>query len=411
MKIVHLSYKDDQEGAAIAVDRLCEALNSSGFDSKILVQKRVSGKKYSELITNSNSGKLKSYLRVAFDLLINRALCTSSDVYFSFPFIGKNICNNILVKNSDVIHVHWVNRGFQSLNSLNKLIELGKPVIITLHDSWYLTGGCHMVGSCTQFKYDCANCPSVRSRWIPKYFLKRKKKIFFNENVHFTAPSTWSRSIALASSVTNKKLVHVIPNCIDTELFKPMSTVDSRALFSLSLEKHIVLVNVTNDPRKGVEYIKEAIRLMVGLRNDVIFVGFGAHSLEGGVFEGLPIQLVGRINDKYSMAMLYNAASVLLSPTLEEPFGQTFIESMSVGTPCVAFNHSGPVDIVSHKENGYLARFGDVEDIVTGLNYCLVENERLAVNSRNRVLDSFSYKVVSESLSKIYTSVCLDNEN
>ena len=46
MKVAHISYKDDQEGAAIAVSRLCQALVDDGIDSKILVQKKVSDKSY-----------------------------------------------------------------------------------------------------------------------------------------------------------------------------------------------------------------------------------------------------------------------------------------------------------------------------------------------------------------------------
>jgi glycosyltransferase involved in cell wall biosynthesis len=220
----------------------------------------------------------------------------------------------------------------------------------------------------------------------------------------------WSKIVAQGSHVTYGKEISVIPNCIDSEVFKPVPEITAKLLFNLPVNKNIILINITNDLRKGVIFTRKVIERMLSTCDDVAFVGFGTDTLTGSVFEGLPIKLVGRINDKYSMVMLYNASSVLLSPTMEEPFGQTFIESMSVGTPCVAFNHSGPKDIISHKLDGYLAKFGDVDDLVDGLNYCISEKKALAYNCRKKIIDEFSYLSVSNKIKHFYNLVCGNND-
>lgn len=39
------------------------------------------------------------------------------------------------------------------------------------------------------------------------------------------------------------------------------------------------------------------------------------------------------------------------------------MESMCCGTPVVGFNVGGIPDMISHKENGYLAKYKDSEDL------------------------------------------------
>lgn len=47
------------------------------------------------------------------------------------------------VKNADIIYIHWALKGLLNLNSIEKIAQLNKPVIVFLHDMWAITGGCH----------------------------------------------------------------------------------------------------------------------------------------------------------------------------------------------------------------------------------------------------------------------------
>jgi len=56
-------------------------------------------------------------------------------------------------------------------------------------------------------------------------------------------------------------------------------------------------------------------------------------------------------------------------PSLQEAFGQTASETMGCGTPVVAFGRTGLLDIIDHKENGYLAKPFDTTDLANGIEW------------------------------------------
>lgn len=406
MKILHLSYKDDQEGAAIAVDRLCEALVKNKIDSKILVQKKVSDKPYSFSIANTNFEKIKAFLRIGFDLIINRIFVKNRNVYYTLPFIGTDISKHLLVNEADIIHIHWINRGYLSIDSIEKLSKLNKPIVWTLHDSWSMTGGCHMMNECVQYEDGCKNCDMLRIKSFANYFQSKKQKVFNADNLHFIAPSTWTKDKAKKSQILKNKDIAILPNCIDTNVFKKIDKEVAREVFSLPKNKKIVLFYISNDPRKGGRYIYDTIKHFQNNEdNNILFVGFGTSDLSSTIFKDLDIINVGRINDKHAMSILYNSADILLAPALEEPFGQTYIEAMAVGTPCVGFAYSGPLDIIEHKEDGYLADLGNNQDLIIGVEFCLDNFQFLENKAIEKVEANFSYQAVAKMFNEYYKTL------
>lgn len=405
MNIVHVSYKDDQEGAAIAVERICRSLIGAGIDSKILVQKKVSDKPYAYSTANNKFQKIFSFLRIGFDLLLNGVFVKDKSVYFTFPFVGSDISKHQLLVEADVIHLHWINRGFLSLESIEKILKLNKPVVWTLHDSWAFTGGCHMTSQCTKYQASCKNCPLTTGLDLAERFQKKKRKLFEDSRISFIAPSTWMSEKASASSVLVRKNITVIPNCLDTTIYKPLDPVSSRVIFNLPLDKSIVLFNVTNDVRKGVKYLRQVIASLAESDEDILFVGFGTSDIQNTVFADLPIVTIGRINDNYAMAALYSACDVLIAPALEEPFGQTYIEAMACGTPCVAFDHSGPKDIIGHQKDGYLAKYLNTNSLIDGVVYCLKNKKELGSAAVDKVNRNFSFEKVSQKHINYYNSI------
>jgi glycosyltransferase involved in cell wall biosynthesis len=403
MKVVHVSYKDDQEGAAIAVSRLCQALVDKGIDSKILVQKKISDKSYVVPFAADKYGKLFSFLRIGVDLLINSFFSKNDEVYYTLPIVGTDITKHQIILDADIIHLHWINRGFLNTRSIQKILNLNKPVIFTLHDSWAFTGGCHMTYNCEKYKDACFKCP-IASKMDFSSFFQTKKKIFRNKLISFTSPSSWMSQKAKSSKVLEYKNIITIPNCVDIKVFRPINCLYSRDIFNLPKDKYVVLFNITNDPRKGGPFLRDII-LEMSFNKDILFVGFGASSVEHTIFEGLPIRALGRINDQYSMAALYSASDVMIAPASEEPFGQTYIEAMACGTPCIAFDHSGPKDIIEHKVNGYLAKYNDKADLILGIEFCRSNKDELSLAAIQSVNRSFSSIAVSNILVEYYETL------
>jgi len=98
--------------------------------------------------------------------------------------------------------------------------------------------------------------------------------------------------------------------------------------------------------------------------------------------------------DGLSLVVLYSAADVMVVPSLQEAWGNTVMESLSCGTPVVAFNTGGIPDMVEHKKNGYLAKPFDVSDLACGIEWLLNSNEEtrrsLSTNARQKVEENFT---------------------
>lgn len=404
MKILHLSYKDTQEGAAIAAERLCRALIINNVDSRMLVQSKVSDYPFVSSIGESRFDKVKSMVRIGFDLLINKILINDMNEYFTLPFLGSKVSSCDLVEEADLIHLHWINRGFISLTTMKSLSKYNKPIVWTLHDSWAFTGGCHMTGTCDKYLNGCNNCDYMVVKRMSNTQIKRKIKIYNDLNLNIIAPSNWMKERATNSFLFKNTPVSVIPNCVDTSIFKPIDKKNAKNFLNVSTDKTVILFYMTKNIRKGNSYINKVLS-KINKENDYEFIAFGSSSIYSDIFDSKNIKCYGKISDTYTLSLLYNAADIYISPALEEPFGQTYIEAMACGTPCVGFNYSGPRDIIDHCQNGYLAEYLNVDDLIKGIEYCKEHRAELSKHAIEKVNNRYSYEKVAIQHINLYSSL------
>src|SRR5262249_51521364 len=105
------------------------------------------------------------------------------------------------------------------------------------------------------------------------------------------------------------------------------------------------------DPRKGLAHLAEAMRTL-GL-DDALVAGVGWF----GPNEKPPIadmRAMGDMEDPTRLAMLYAAADVFVGPSLEEAFGQVFIEAAACGTPSVGYPVGGKPEAILDGVSGLL---------------------------------------------------------
>lgn len=404
IRIVHLSYKDSQEGAAIAAERICSALNFENVSSKMLVQIKFTELEYVQSIEKNNIDKFFIKIRMFLDKSSRLLFLKKKADYFTFPFVGYDVSKLDVIKNSDIIHIHWIGRGFISFRNLKLLSKLEKPIVWTLHDSWLYTGGCHLTGDCTGYKDECNNCYKTRYKGISNIIINVKKKILKSMNLTIIAPSDWSLNKAKDSSLLNNINGVVIPNCVSTEIFKPLEIIEIKKSFGIESDEKIILFFMSNDTKKGVEYISKALKKFSKI-NNYKFLAFGDENVNKEWFKDLEVTCLGRINSLEKMCQIYNIADVYISASLEESFGQTYIEAMASGTPCVAFDNSGPCDIISHKEDGYLAKYRDIDDLSEGITYCLKNTKKLGENAIKKINNKFSYQAVAIKHKILYESI------
>lgn len=299
---------------------------------------------------------------------------------FSFPVLGIDISKIDQIRNADIIYIHWINGGFLNLKSLRRLARLGKPLIFFMHDMWTITGGCHHSFTCDGYKAGCNDCPIFpRSKKIrlSRIEFKRKFKLFSEfGNICFIAPSKWLYSCANESLLAKGRSISYIPDLIDDKLYKPFDKAVAKKILNIEADKIVLSFGAiaVNSPYKGWSFLREALdNLKDKLDRDKVLILIFGSARNSEIEESIPFEtrFLGRIRDDLSANIVYNAADVFIAPSLAETFGLVIAESLSCGTPVVGFNIGGIPDLISHKKNGYLAKYKDSGDLSEGILYCL----------------------------------------
>lgn len=404
MKVVHVNTSDIRGGAAIAAHRLHRELLKEGIDSKMLVMKKDSDEKEIFIARDNNMDKhIFSKFRVLLKKLMLAKYKKKKDIIFSPAKFGIDITKNRVIKEADVIHLHWVVGGFLSLSSLEKLFSLEKKIVWTLHDMWTFTGGCHYSSSCKKYQKLCGGCPILNSNKendMSKDIIEKKKKIFAKTNINVIACSNWLKDCARKSILLENQEITVIPNILDQNIFKSINNTTAKNILDLDENKKYILfgaINSTEDERKGWKYLKESLNILTknkSLDKEVKLLVFGSSYSEN--IESLPfdVTFLGRLYDEYTLSLVYNAADVFVGPSLEEAFGQTFNESIFCGTPAISFANTGTEDIIDHKANGYLAKYKDSEDLANGIIWTLNNLENVDIKNKSLKSDYIIKKIL-----------------
>lgn len=405
IKVLHLSSSDLGGGAARGAFWLHRALTPH-MDSAMLVQSKVSD----DPEVSEFRPALASRVSRRAERVVRERLRPSR--YFSPAALRLPIHHQINALRPDVVNLHWVNDGFLSPESI---AGIHAPVVWTLRDQWAMTGGCHYAQDCIRFEAECGHCPALESARPDDYSraLHRRKAHAWNRRpLTLVALSHWLAAQARRSSLLAGRRTVVIPNALDTAVFKPSDPGAARASLGLPADRRLILFGAMYpllETRKGFEHLRRSAELLAQ-RPD-------AHSLELVVFGSLsgqtppPMALkthfLGSLSDDRALASLYAGADLTVMPSLEEAFGKVAMESMACGTPVVCFDGSGPADIVDHRVNGYLARHGDPLDLAAGIAFLLDHPQpgALAGAALHKVLSHYTYERQAYAYMQVYAQV------
>jgi glycosyltransferase involved in cell wall biosynthesis len=278
------------------------------------------------------------------------------------------------ISSVDLVHLHWVT-GMIDYSNLDKLIG-EKPTIWTLHDMNAFTGGCHYSEGCENYRDDCSNCPLLEpgsNLANDAWRLKREslKKI---QNLHIICPSNWLANCVANSSLLGDRPIHVIPNFLPVDKFTPTNKVVARLKLGIPADRKYIVFGADslNNTRKGGHLLAESIRKLSEIssleRTEILF--FGESTLEVDI----PARSMGYVSDPEKLSLIFAAADVFAFPSLEDNAPQTVVEAMLSGTPVVGFPVGNVPELVRHLETGYIASYGDSEDLARGLNWVLSES-------------------------------------
>jgi glycosyltransferase involved in cell wall biosynthesis len=333
---------------------------------------------------------------------------------FSLANFGHDLRKLPLVRQADVLHLHWINQGMLSLKQISQLAALGKPLVWTLHDMWPFTGGCHYSGACMAYRSGCGNCPYLRSPGpndLSSRILARKATLF-PPDMQFVTCSRWLAQTAISSSLLAQSTIRAIPNPIDTALFHPLPE-DQRQAFRRQVGIQpgaqvllFVAMNVKEE-RKGFGYLKEALHYLKqsnpGLPLELLVMGkCGPDLVEGLPY---PAHLLGMLSQQEDLLQAYGSADVFVIPSLEDNLPNTVMESLACGTPVAGFATGGIPEMVEHDLQGQIAPQRDSRSLAEGIARILSDPGQMRENARRKVLETYANKVVARQYLDLYRSL------
>jgi glycosyltransferase involved in cell wall biosynthesis len=337
MKILHLTTYQEG-GGGIASLRLHQAMLKANMDSKLL---SVFGKEnHNEAIFSLQAGPDQISFRrnqqkekwIRYFQAWKVRLCGKSIELFSFPSSVWEIEDHPLIKEADLIHLHWV-AGMVDVKRF--FAKINKPIVWTLHDAWPFTGGFHYE------KYFNAK-PFLP---VSKPLLKLKYVAYKQKNITIVSPSRYMLNLCLESNVFQQQQHVVIPNSVPASIYQPHFHRDElrKRLGVKTTDFVLLFVSTELDYfRKGFDILLDAFTTYKN-KNIKLFV---AGKKGRQVFPSDPrITFWGHVAENH-LAELLSASDALVHTSREDNFPNVIIESLTCGTPVLAIDEGGMSEMI-----------------------------------------------------------------
>ena len=425
MKILQLSTYDIRGGASRATYRLHRGLCDTGQDNRMLVRYKETDDDFiSEVCLQQNTDVNSFFLEVPIqEHYINAHRTDLSNTLFSLPYPGYDISRSPLVQNADIINLHWVSQ-FQSPVTLRHIFALGKPVVWTLHDQWAFTGGCHYSSSCEKYRSNCRGCPQLTEDpfSLPEAILHDKEALFRNANLTIVTPSRWMGRCARESRLLKSFRIEVIANSLETDIYCPVPKKQAKERLEIPRDTVTFLFGAIDgtEKRKGFAKLVAAINFCRQnsvfqelLRKDKLrLLCFGNPNEQLERIE-IPVVSLGKLKTDEDIRDAYSAADIFLLPSLEDNLPNTILESMSCGTPVVAFDVGGIPDMVTDGVNGLLVKAFDIRQMGETIISLAVDSDKRAAMGkagRERAAMDYALNVQAKCYLDLYEDLLTQNQ-
>lgn len=395
--VLHLTSLSSGGGFNETMDmhRICLGF---GYDSYVVIR----GKKciypdgtQKEIHTNSRLywNKLCRYV---FRQIVKHSYVDNS--YSMYNLCERFTCHSAkeilkaLPQKPDVVFVHWVS-DFANAKVIRDLeLMTGAKILFDMVDHALYSGGCHYQLDCQRYKDGCHDCPATTSRWVKKGIEKNFefKKHYLPKNAHIYARGIEKQR--LSQSVLYKDChQELIVFPIDEKKYcPPINKVALRGGKGVPTDRKVVLIGAThlNEKRKGMGLVMEALKKV---HSDVVVLVAG--NLEKDMSFAKEAIVLGFLSEN-QLIEAYQMADVFVCPSLADAGPLMVKQACFCGTPVISFPVGESVELVESGETGYLAQYGDVDDLAKGIDEIVsLPDEKLremSLKCRERAVRLFS---------------------
>jgi glycosyltransferase involved in cell wall biosynthesis len=409
MKVLSISASEMEGGAARAANRLHQGLMRKGLDAYLLVQSRSTGSDR-VLSALSKFGRGLNAMRPTLDQLPLYLRGGNGLGSFACQWFPDSITDPVRSLRPDVVQFHWINKGFVRIETIGKLTQ---PVVWTLHDMWPMTGGCFHSEDCERYTSSCGHCPKLESRRendLSRRIWQRKRRAWGRNSITVVCPSEWMAGRARRSSLFSGNRIEVIANGLDLNRYQPVDRGLARHWLGLPQECKLMMfcaVKGELNPFKGFQYLSGLLEALYerGRQEKLELVVLGDASSQILSQSALPVRYLGHLKDEISLALIYGAMDVLLSPSVADNLPNTVMEAMACGTPVAGFRVGGIPEMIDHKENGWLATPGEVSELADGVDWILQDDrraQRLGMEARQKALREYDQDLQAGRYAALY---------
>lgn len=241
--------------------------------------------------------------------------------------------------------------------------------------------------------------------------LRRIQNWYFNSYDYVLPNSQYAFDFLLKQGVSKKK-IKLLPNAVDTHLFKQGNKKDARKKLKLPEDKKILLTASRLVKWKGVETALKALPLIIQKEKNTLLVVLGKGPEEAYLKNltkkfGIEKNVLFKENvNRESLPQYFTAADVFLSPTFFEMMSNSILESMSSSCPIIASDIPSVREILGN--NGIYFEKGNEQELAEKA-LSLLSNQSLAkelgTKSRTAIEKSFSIEKEIKNFVDLYMSV------
>lgn len=332
---------------------------------------------------------------------------------FFSPFSTYKLLRYIKKVKPDIIQLRNLHSNYISITPLLKYIAKKQiPVVITLHDFWFFTGGCCFPDdySCSKWKTQCEKCPENKKQALidMSKFVFKKKRNLLNKlySLCIVGVSNWAcdECVVTESERVQKRVIY---NWIDFDKFYPKNG-NKSDLFEGDLSNKFIILGVATNWNE-IKGLQDFLKLSSVIEEDMHIVLIG--NMPSNVKMPHNVTSVSRVTDVAKLAQYYSHADVFVNMSYRETFGKTMAEAMSCGCPVVAYDVTACSEIVG-EGCGKTIEVGDVNKVYEEILQIKEKTKDSYYSACMEYTRShFDYVSNAEQYNQLYKSLVHENSN
>lgn len=310
----------------------------------------------------------------------------------SLPLARTGLLESVRGVNPDLVVFGWLGTSTVSFEELERLAV---PFAVRYSDMWPLLPLAHY---CRPMQL------GLPDRSEQNRFLARKVSAL-GKATAFITPSPWLARLHRQRGAYSRSTLEQIPNPIDTAKWSDAAARwDMRQSLGVPKSDFLFFFAVDGrfrEHRKGWDLLKSVLYQLdekchaTGSKLHVVLVGKGASRWH---LSALNVHLQPRLHDA-QLRDLMATANLCLFPSRQDNSPNLVIESIAVGTPVLAFDHTGLADLIVPDETGFLVRPFDTEAMacrIFDLAQNPDENKRMRLACTAFARANWDYSVVGK---------------